>query len=100
MEYRLKYRDVPWSVAFGVLPGKIIGTFLIKPVEKFKRNWEVILHKWLTRLLIIVLLAMMVVAVWALFDHLTAGKFTKDLIRLWDSFIGLFMNSPDAEAPL
>ena len=33
MEYRVKYRDLPWSVAFGVLPGKIIGHFILKPVH-------------------------------------------------------------------
>ena len=33
MEYRLRYRDLPWSVALAALPGKIIGGYLIRPTE-------------------------------------------------------------------
>jgi len=34
MEYRMKYRDIPWSIAFAVLPGKIIGIFFARPLLK------------------------------------------------------------------
>ena len=32
-EHRVPYRDIPWGVAFAVLPGKIIGTFILKPAS-------------------------------------------------------------------
>lgn len=39
MEYRLRYRDIPWFVAFTVLPGKILGTVFIKWPQRFADNW-------------------------------------------------------------
>lgn len=47
MEYRVKYRDIPWSVALAVLPGKIIGTFFIKPGIRFKYDHRRILRNWI-----------------------------------------------------
>ena len=43
MEYRMRYRDVPWPVALAVLPGKVIGTFILRPVFYIKRRWKKIL---------------------------------------------------------
>ncbi len=40
MEYRLKYRDIPWHVAIFVLPGKVCGTVFIKWPQRFIDNWE------------------------------------------------------------
>lgn len=40
MEYRLKYRDIPWHVALIVLPGKILGTVFIKWPVSIAKNWE------------------------------------------------------------
>ena len=40
MEYRLKYRDIPWHVAIFVLPGKIGGTVFIKWPSQFAKNWQ------------------------------------------------------------
>ena len=36
MEHRVRFRDIPWPMAIAVLPGKIIGTFIIKPILWFK----------------------------------------------------------------
>jgi len=40
MEYRLKYRDVPWHIAIFVLPGKVCGTIFIKWPLRFAKHWE------------------------------------------------------------
>jgi len=33
MEYRLRYRDIPWTVAIMTLPCKIVGTLIGKPID-------------------------------------------------------------------
>lgn len=38
MDYRIKYRDIPWSVALYVLPAKIVGTLVGKPIDFLKRE--------------------------------------------------------------
>ena len=40
MEYRLKYRDIPWHVVIMVLPGKVFGTIFIKWPLQFAEKWE------------------------------------------------------------
>ena len=40
MEYRLKYRDIPWFIAFIVLPAKICGTMFIKWPLWIADNWK------------------------------------------------------------
>ena len=73
MEYRLRYRDVPWFVAIGVLPGKIIGTFFIKPWLKFKRDWKNTIVRWCERFFLLVVILVVMGGVLALTNHLTKG---------------------------
>jgi len=80
MEYRLKYRDIPWSVAIGVLPGKIIGTFLIKPWLRFKRNWQRTVVRWLTGFMVTIIALMLVLLLMTLLDTVTDGSVQKLLI--------------------
>ena len=60
MEYRLKYRDIPWYVAFFVLPGKILGTVFIKWPVAIVENWE---HFMVSIGLTIILVFLLIVGV-------------------------------------
>jgi len=74
MEYRVRYRDIPWFVAIGVLPGKIIGTFFIKPWLRFRRNWKSITRRWVERFALLCMVLAIVGAVLGLVNHLTDGR--------------------------
>ncbi len=80
MEYRLKYRDIPWFVAFIVLPGKILGTVLIKWPLRFADHWE---HN----LVILGLSIMMVIAIVAGMYYVTDG--TVNLLTIFLEGIGI-----------
>ena len=73
MEYRLKYRDIPWGVALGVLPGKIIGTFFIKPWMRAARDWGYTVRRWISRLIFTLLILMMIALILGLIDTATDG---------------------------
>jgi len=83
MEHRLKYRDIPWLVALGVLPGKIIGTFLIKPFLKLTFNDGYLAKVWLTRLLVVSLVFVVGGLFLALVDYATDGAVTASLSQTW-----------------
>lgn len=69
MEYRLKYRDIPWPVAIGVLPGKIIGTFLIKPWLKFRRTWK----RAVRILLVLLMMLIITMGMLTIVDYFVGG---------------------------
>lgn len=70
MEYHMKYRDIPWGVALTVLPGKIIGSLIIKPAKKFENNWKSILLLWVKCFASILVLIIASVAIVILVDLL------------------------------
>lgn len=70
MEYHMKYRDIPWGVALTVLPGKIIGSLIIKPAKKFENNWKSILLLWIKCFAFILVLIIVSVAIVILVDLL------------------------------
>lgn len=78
MEYRVRYRDIPWSVAIGVLPGKIIGTFCIKPFHKVKRN----VMKYVFRFLYMLATVIVLICAAVLADKLTDGQFFAWILHL------------------
>ena len=73
MEYRVRYRDIPWFVAIGVLPGKIIGTFFIKPWLKFRRDWKSITLRWTERFFLLIMALAIIGGAFVLVNHLTKG---------------------------
>jgi hypothetical protein len=74
MEYRLKYRDIPWSVALAALPGKIIGTFFIKPWLRFKRDYRRILHNWMMNATVCAVVLLVIALIMTLVNIGTDGK--------------------------
>ncbi len=73
MQYRVEYRDIPWPVAICVLPGKVIGTFFIKPWLRFRRNWKNILTRWIHKLVVLMIVLLVFVLACVLADKLTEG---------------------------
>ena len=103
MEYRMKYRDIPWSVAFGVFFGKLYWTFIVRPPMWFKSvRWGYLARKtfwkcmkfmlWFLIALVICIVIFLVlnetlngdVAAWL--QHITGLPFPADLL-------------PDVKAP-
>ena len=84
MEYRIKYRDIPWPVAIGVLPGKIIGTFLIKPWFRLKRNWKSIAIRWLNRLLFLAVMTVVLFFIVMVVESTTEGGLSKTYLDFWN----------------
>lgn len=75
MEYRMRYRDIPWGVAVCVLPGKIIGRCIIHPIQYVKRYPMRILKK-IGKFLMVCLITVVICAVaTVLVDRLTDGDF-------------------------
>ncbi len=66
MEYRLKYRDIPWVVAFIVLPGKVLGTVFIAWPARYIANWR---HNSV----IVGLVAIMAVVLAVMIHYITDG---------------------------
>ena len=89
MEYRLKYRDIPWGVAIGVLPGKIIGTFIIRPALNLKRNWKYILRKWLGRLLAVAVVIFVLVFVGMILEAASEGGLSRTFSVIFISWPGV-----------
>jgi len=77
MEYRLKYRDVPWGVALAVLPGKIIGKFIINPFEYTTRNWKQMLVSGLEGILLAAVGLVIIVAVLSFVEIFTDGAISR-----------------------
>lgn len=75
MEYRMKYRDIPWRVAIGVLPGKVIGSFIINPyVFLNSKRWVRHVIATLKLMSVITILAVILIAfVAVIVDALTDG---------------------------
>jgi len=83
MEYRMKYRDIPWIVAICVLPGKIIGTFIIKPVNEFRYNWKRTLIRCAEILMIALVIAFVMALLFMLIESLTENSFSAWLTAVW-----------------
>lgn len=92
MEYRMKYRDVPWMVALTVLPGKIIGTFFIKPPIYLKRNFKRLFLKYMPPILLIMIVLMVLMVVFMVVDHLSGGNGSAWLKHI-------FLKAPEINAP-
>ena len=84
MEYRLKYRDIPWLVAIEVLPGKIIGSLFIKPWRRLMYNNSYRARVWFARFCVALLLAVMSVLLFMLINEATDGAVAASLNRNWD----------------
>lgn len=73
MDYRLKYRDIPWRVALGVLPGKLIGSFFIKPYIKFMYRWRNIISSNAKHLLVVIAICLVIALAFSLVDVLSGN---------------------------
>lgn len=83
MEYRVRYRNIPWPVAICVLPGKIIGTFFIKPWLRFKRDWNRILMRRLHNLVVLMIVLLVFTLACVLADKLTEGGVDRLFSEAW-----------------
>jgi len=83
MDYRVKYRDIPWPVAIGVLPGKIIGAWMIDPALNFKQNWKRILFRWFKLWSVIILIMFVILVLFAAADTLFDGVLSDWLEHIW-----------------
>ena len=83
MDYRVKYRDIPWGVALSVLPGKIIGTWFIKPGITFRCNWRDILMRWLKKLLILVAVLVIILVIITMIEIFSEGLFSAWIEHIW-----------------
>jgi hypothetical protein len=100
MEYRLKYRDIPWIVAFGVLPGKIIGTLFIKPFIKLRRNRGHLARVWLARFCTVLLALVVGAVIFVVADHFSDGAVIASLDRTWDWWVSAALTANEiAPAP-
>ncbi len=87
------YRDVPWPVAIAVLPGKIIGTFILNPINYFRRNQKRILIKWGWRLMGVVIISAVLVLFCLLLDTLTDGESSKSMLNFLHNVQDLFIST-------
>ena len=85
MEYRMRYRDIPWGVALAVLPGKMIGSLIINPVIRFGNNWSEILLRWLKRLVLLLLIIVFFGMLIMVADIITDGRFVPAMLGLFNS---------------
>lgn len=67
MDYRLKYRDIPWHVAFMVPFGKVFGTLFIKWPAAFINNLK-------DSLVITGLITFLTVAIFVMIHYVTDGQ--------------------------
>ena len=99
MEYRMRYRDIPWGVALAVLPGKIIGCWIFRPMEWFERKWKRILLKIGKFLLISLMVCIVIGCLFVLIDKTTNGDFFNWLQHLahniWPSWIEAPLSAAD-----
>jgi len=85
MEYRLKYRDIPWGVALTVLPGKIIGKFIIVPVE-----YVILKRRRLLRILLITMITSVVIFMALTFvDMMTDRKLFAFIGKIYENILAL-----------
>jgi len=99
MEYRLKYRDIPWGVALGVLPGKIIGALFINPFIRLKRNRAYRAKVWFSRLFVTLLVLVVVAIVFLVADQVTQGAVTARLDQTLDWWMSINQSIPAAPIP-
>ena len=92
MEYRMKYRDIPWMVALTVLPGKIIGTFFIKPPIYLKINFKRLFRKYMPPILFIMMVFTILFIGFIVADRLSGG-----MGSAWLKHI--FLKVPEINAP-
>lgn len=93
MEYRMKYRDIPWSVALTLLPGKIIGTLFIKPPIYLRRNFNRLLRKYGPPIIICIMALMIFLAVFMIIDYTIGGGQAAARIK------HIFLSTPEIIAP-
>lgn len=96
MEYRVKYRDIPWPVAIGVLPGKIIGALFIKPWKRFTRNNGYYAKVWVSRIGAMLLVVLLATILFIAVDQLTNGYTTASLDQAWDWWLSLIQSANEA----
>jgi len=85
MEYRLKYRDIPWGVALTVLTGKIIGKFIIVPVE-----YVILKRRRLLRILLITMITSVVIFMALTFvDMMTDRKLFAFIGKIYENILAL-----------
>jgi hypothetical protein len=89
VEYRILYRDLPWSVALGVLPGKIIGTFIFKPIERLRFNWKQRLRRFFIKLLWASIILSLTICFGLLINELTDGAFFGWILHLKNSLLDI-----------
>lgn len=77
----MKYRDIPWGVALGVLPGKVIGSVFIKPYLK-RRPWKRTIMKWAKRTLITLVVVILILILCVAVDQLSGGVFIAWILSL------------------
>ena len=94
MEYRLRYREIPWGVAICVLPGKVLGRFVVDPIEYCAKYWRRLLRKTGKILLFLVIATAIVVLAFMLFEAITDGNLSKGLLNLWVRIQALFADTP------
>lgn len=89
MEYRLRYRDIPWGVALTVLPGKIIGRLIIAPVFHIAENWKRILIKISKTIGTISLILLVLGVVITLIDLATKDKLSISIVDIYKYVVAL-----------
>jgi hypothetical protein len=87
MENRIKYRELPWSVALGVLPGKIFGTLADRWYNHV--NWKRKLKGWGQFTFICLVFSIIAVCAVLLTDKFTQGGFFKMIIELYNTIKAL-----------
>jgi fructose-specific phosphotransferase system IIC component len=64
----MKYRDIPWGVALAVLPGKIIGCFVLNPLSWVEKRFETIAKSIFIIAVLFTLFGLILVCVNAVMD--------------------------------
>jgi hypothetical protein len=75
MDYRVRYREIPWGVAICVLPGKVIGRCVLDPVLHVKKYPVRILKKIARFIVVVFVLVALCTCGVLLADKLTEGQF-------------------------
>jgi hypothetical protein len=90
MEYRMKYRDIPWSVALAVPFGKFIGCCIIQPYRRITQvNWKRASIRWGKRLLGIVIVSVILTLLFILVESATEGALSEGMFRIYKHFLTL-----------
>jgi hypothetical protein len=83
MEQRLKYRELPWSVALGVLPGKIFGTLADRLYNHV--NWKRRLKKWGKYVCLCLVITIIIACATLLIDKAIKGDLLKMILELYNT---------------